>query len=157
MKYNAAFYRLLLMAMWVTSLACADGLSTAFADIEVGNVVLGRPQKVLDQSGRSLTIKNLGGSPVRVVIDVLVPQPTQLRPGAQPIPDVRWLEARPNVLNLEAHEEKECEITLRVPRKKTFRSQYYQAMIWSHGVPSDSPGMTISAGLLSRVRFRTKE
>ena len=157
MKPNATTYRLLLLAMWVTPLACAEGLSTSFADIEVGNVVLGRPQKVLDQAGRSLTIKNLGATPVRVVIDVLVPQPTQLRSGAQPIPDVRWMEARPNVVVLGAHEEKECEISLHVPRKKTFRAQYYQAMIWSHGVPSDSQGMTISAGLLSRVRFRTKE
>src|SRR5258708_936119 len=109
MKHNAAFYRLLFIAMWVTPFARADGLSTSFADIDVGNVVLGRPQKVLDHAGRSLTIKNLGAAPVRVVIDVVVPQPAQLRPGAQPIPDVGWLEARPNVVNLGAHEEKGCE------------------------------------------------
>jgi hypothetical protein len=135
----------------------AEGLSTPFVDVELTSVVPGHPLQIHDSEGHGLRIKNLGSSPVSVSIEVLLPQPTQLRPGAGRIPDVKWIQVQPNVLALGAHEEKEAVLVLTVPRKKTFRGRYYQAMIWSHGVPSPTQAMTISAGLLSKLRFRVKE
>ena len=153
--------RRLLLGVWVCAIAAVsttygEGLSTPFADVEMQAVALGQSYVVRDAEGHGLRVKNLGASPIRVVIDVLTPQRAQLRPGAEPIPDVHWVEVHPVVLELGAHEEKESVITLRVPRNKTFRRRYFQVMIWSRGSPSQAQGMSISAGLLSKLRFHTK-
>jgi hypothetical protein len=157
MKHLFSIVGFSLLMLGCSTRAGAEGLSTTFVNVELNSVVPGRPLRVQDSDGHGLRIKNLGSSPVRVAVEVLIPQRSQLWPGAGAIPDVQWIQAQPRVLELGAHEEKEAELVLHVPRKKAFRGKYYQAMIWSHGVPSTTQGMTISAGLLSKLRFRIKE
>jgi hypothetical protein len=152
-----SFLDLSLLILGCSLWAHAEGLSTPFVNVELRSVVPGRALHIRDSEGHRLRVKNLGVSPVRVSIDVLIPQPSQLSPGARVIPDVKWIQAEPRVLELGAHEEKEADLVLKVPQDKTFRGGYFQAMIWSHGIPSTAEGMTISAGLLSKVRFRIKE
>jgi hypothetical protein len=157
MKYFNSIVGLSLLMLACSMRAEADGLSTPFVNVELNSVVPGHSLHVHDSEGHGLRIKNLGSSPVLVSIEVLIPQPSQLWPGAGPIPDVQWIQVQPRELELGAHEEKETELVLKVPRKKAYRGGYFQAMIWSHGVPSSTQGMTISAGLLSKLRFRIKE
>jgi hypothetical protein len=136
-------------------LRAAEGLSTEFADVMVDNIPLGVAYKVIGPGLKGLALRNLGDKMVRVQVDALTPSAAQLRRGAAPIPDVSWIQIHPTVVEVAPRTERECEILVTVPAQKKFRKRHYQVMLWSHGVPTGEKGMTVSAGLLSRLQFKT--
>jgi len=131
----------------------AEGLSTAFADVTLHHVPLGVAYKVIGSAKKSLLIRNLGDKTVRVEVDVLPPDLKQLRRGAAAIPDVRWVQVHPAILDLPPHAEREYEVFLSVPDEDQYRKRLYQVMLWSHSIPTGGEGITVSAGLLSRLQF----
>jgi len=151
MRRRNVFFVLLIAAVPLG----ATGLSTPFADVSVGNVPLGTPFSVSAGPDRGLLLLNPDGDALDVDIQVLTPAPDQLRGGAAPVPDRSWIEVRPSHFRLNGHERRTCEIVLKVPKERRYRSRYYQAMIWSRGTPVATKGVALSAGLLSRLRFET--
>jgi hypothetical protein len=134
----------------------ANGLSTAFADVQLENVPLGVAYPIASSAGEGLRLQNLGVSPARVHIEVLRPADGDLRGGAEPIPDIHWIKVTPDRLDLPGRGEGRCHLTLLIPKNKMYRHKYYQATIWSHGEPLPGQGVVISAGLLSRLRFKVR-
>jgi hypothetical protein len=134
----------------------ADGLSTPFADVQVDGVPVGKPFSVKGSTGNGLVLRNLGNTSLHVHVAVLQPESKDLRGGAVPIPDIRWVHVEPDHFDLSAHGEGGCRVTLRVPARKAYRGKYYQATLWSRSQPADGQGVAFSAGLLSRLRFRTR-
>jgi len=133
----------------------AGGLSTTFADVVVQAVPLGQPVAATDGRGRSLVLRNSEDVPVRIRIEALVPSKDQLRGGAKAIPDLRWISISPSEVDVPALGEKECRVAIQVPAQWRFRHNLYQVMLWSHTEPPKEGGVVFSAGLLSRLRFRT--
>src|SRR5258708_26840823 len=81
----------------------AQGLSTAFADVQVDGVVVGKPFAVNGPTGGGLVLRNLGEAPVRVRVDVLAPEVRDLRGGAGPVPATRRGQRGPDHLENPAH------------------------------------------------------
>jgi hypothetical protein len=133
----------------------AEGLSTAFADVTADKVPLGVPYFVVGPGLKSLVLKNLGDQPIHVRIEAVMPRASQLRRGANAIPNLAWVDFRPSILDIPPKGERESEIVVTVPAEKKYRKRYYQVMIWSHATPIDQKGITVSAGLLSRLQIKT--
>ncbi len=133
----------------------SEGLSTAFADVTAEKIPLGVAYRILGPGQKGLVLKNLGNHTIRVRIEALIPAPSQLRRGAKPIPDPRWVDIRPSVVEIPAKSERESDILVTIPSEKEFRKHRYQVMIWSHATPVGEKGLTVSAGLLSRLQLKT--
>lgn len=143
---------LIAVPLWAQS----TGISTPFADVEVRDVPLGKVFVVKHSSGDGLSLQNLGAEAVPLRIQVIPPSTTDLRGGAEVIPDVSWVQVTPDRLVLPPQGRALCRVTLQVPREKAYQRKYYQAMIWSHTEPQDKKTVSMSAGLISRLRFRTQ-
>lgn len=138
-----------------SSTSQAAGLSTAFADVVVEDVPIGKPFFVNGPSGRGLVVQNLGDAPVRVKFQALVPAQSQLRGGAQSIPDAGWLSFDPPEITIPSRGEGVCRISLHIPPIATHKAKFFQVMIWSQGQPDSAHGLKMAAGLLSRLRFHS--
>ncbi len=132
---------------------CAEGLSTSFSDVFVRGVPSGQPYVVSGPSGKGLVLKNLGNTPIRVKVQALVPTQAQLKDGAIPISETAWVRLDPDELILPARGEGIFQITLIVPRSVKRHEQPYQIMIWTRGAPMSDAAVSVSPGLLSRLRF----
>jgi hypothetical protein len=133
----------------------ADGLSTPFIDVQVVGVKVGKPFTVTHSSAEGLLLQNVGSSAVRVRVEVFPPSATDLKGGAVPIPDVNWVSIEPPVLDIPPQGRALCRIQLKVPPQNRYRRKYYQAMIWSRTEPRSGQAVSIGAGLISRLRFKT--
>ena len=127
-----------------------------FVDVQVEGVPLATAFPVSSSAGEGLLLKNTDDSALEVHVEVLQPTTGDLRGGALPIPDVHWIKIVPDRFELPAHGEATCHVTLFIPGHRAYRRKYYQAMIWSHTEPMDGQGVGLSAGLISRLRFKTK-
>jgi hypothetical protein len=135
----------------------ATGLSTSFVDVVVLDVPLGKPRRVEDREGNSLVIWNTGDTPVIVHAEALKPSDQELRPPAESIKDLRWIIIEPSSLTLGPHETGRFDVALSLPPDSRLRHRIFQAMIWSRSEPVQGGGVSLSAGLKSRLRFRTEK
>jgi len=138
------------------SLLGAASLSTPFVDVQVENVQPGKVFSVKHSAAEGLALNNLSDAPLRVRIAVLIPSETELRDGAKPIPDTHWVRIEPAEVAIPPQQRAVCRVTLHVPEGRRFRGKYYQASIWSRSEPMQGTQVAFSAGLLSRLRFKTK-
>ena len=137
-------------------LSAAEGMTTAFADVQISGVPLGRDFNLVKQ-GKRMDLTNLGSQPLHVTIQVLIPKPEQLKPSAEAIADPRWVQIVPQEVDLPAHGRVNFDVIVHVPWKWKHRHKTFQAMILSRGAPKlDNRGMGYGAALLSRLRVSTK-
>jgi hypothetical protein len=134
----------------------ADGLSTPFTDVQVGGVQPGKPFTVTHSAAEGLLLQNLGSKPISVKVEAFPPAATDLRGGASPIPDLSWVRIEPAQLDIPPHGRALCRIQLHVPSQKIYRRKHYQVMIWSRSQPRGDSRVSLGAGLISRLRFRTQ-
>jgi hypothetical protein len=142
---------------WWASPAWSTGLSTSFVDVVARNVPLGTTYRVTEAPGNGLLLWNPGDDPIIVNIQVLTPTDEQLRRGAAPIVDPSWVTIQPSSFTLLGHAHQRCDVILNIPNDRHYRKKHYQVMVWSRGSPQDARGFTLSAGVLSRLRIRTRK
>jgi len=147
----------------VTLLVCAMsalhavGLSTPFADVKIEQVPLGKKFMVTHSAADGVSLMNLDDQPVKVRLTAAKPGPTELRDGALPIPSLDWVRIEPDAAVIPPHGQALFKVFLKVPNSKEFADRYYQVMIWTRGEVSRSQGIGLTAGLISRLRFRTEK
>lgn len=132
----------------------SEGISTPFVDIQVSGVVPGKAQELLDLP-TAFRIRNLGSSPLRVVVQTRSPRAPERLGDAEAIPDPRWLVVQPDTFALGPHQEMECHLEIRVPRKRAFAHRQFQVMLLTQSRPELQEGVALGAGLLSSLRFTT--
>jgi hypothetical protein len=135
--------------------AAASGLQTSFSNIYQENVPLGAATIIKATNGKGLVIKNIGDSTMRVRAEILKPSVDQLREGAEAIPQAGWVTLTPASVDVPAHRETEISVIVQVPKEHAYRARHYQFMIWSRAEPLAQEGMSVTPGLLSRIRIRT--
>jgi hypothetical protein len=152
-KNRLAFYLMVMLGSF--SVGWADGFSTPFVDVVVLDVPLGSSRRVESWEHHSLLLRNTGDSPMHVRVEVRAPTEKELKKPAKPLPSTEWIRIKPDEFDLAPKEEMDCNVIIEVPKKWKYRRRWYQAMIFSKGAPVDGEGITLSAGLLSRLRFKT--
>lgn len=143
-----------LLAVAAPALA-TEGISTTFVKVVARDVPLGKTVPINGRIGPGLSVINQGDVKLFVTVDVLTPTKDQLRRGAEPIPDVSWLQLIPNTFELEPHEAYTLDAELTVPNKREYRKKHYQVMIWIHAAPQENQGLIIGGGLLTWMRIKT--
>jgi len=119
-------------------------------------IPVGRLVRAQDELKHDLTVKNGASHSVTVQIDVLIPEKSSIVGNAQAIADSRWIVVSPHQLELPAHGSGTCIVSINVPSETSNRGKFYEALVWTHTIPKKGEGVTLSAGLLSRIRFTTR-
>jgi hypothetical protein len=135
----------------------ASGMSTSFFDVQVKDVVPGKPYDVTAMTGKRLDLQNLSEKEMSITLQPLQPKKEELRPAAVPVPDVAWIQITPGQLAVVPHGVSYADIVIKVPAGRAYRGKTFQAMIWSRGQVRDAKGgVVMSPALLSRLRFTTR-
>lgn len=132
----------------------AGGLSTPFAEIKVENITPGDTISITGIANKPFTVKNTSGHTVRLKVDVVAPEPGELKHGYEPIPDASWVKLEKDGFDIAPGEEARTQVTLLIPKKGKYYGKKYQVYLWSHTVPSGG-GMSIAVGLKSRFLLET--
>ncbi len=141
------------MSLLTVAPAWADiGLSTRFVDIEVENVPLGSPTRVIHLKSRPYSVRNRSSAPINVQIQVGAPVKKYLNPGYEPIPDITWIQVIPDMLLVEPGQRAFAKVIIHVPDKPEYMNRHFQAKITATTVISKS---VIAAAVESRLRFST--
>jgi hypothetical protein len=138
--------------MLVYSPAIQAGLSTQIGEAVVENLQIGQSYSLKDLANLNLIVTNTADHEVDLRMDVLLPDPVELRGGAEPIPDVSWLSMTPDFFTLAPGGKAEAEIHLAIPDEERYLGRKFQVTIWSHTLPSGA-GMFLAYGLKTRIIF----
>src|SRR5262249_46643044 len=99
---------------------------------------------------------NSGDTPVMIRVEALRPAESELRSSSDPIEDAQWIIVRPSTQMIAPHAVGKFDVILLLPNESRLRHRKFQAMIWSHTEPMPGEGITMRAGLKSRLRFTTE-
>jgi hypothetical protein len=143
------------LALAAGSAAQAGGLSTQLGEVVVENLQIGQTYNLKELANLSLIVTNTCDHAVDLRMDVLSPDSSELRQGAEPIPDTGWVRLSRNLFELEANEKAVSEIILSIPDDERQLGKKYQVTIWSHTLGGEGSGMFLAYGLKSRLIFTT--
>ena len=148
---------LILLSSLFSYAFAGQSISTAFTDVKVKDVPLGKPYRVRSSYGEGISIQNLDRDPIRMRLEALTPRPDDLRGGATPIPDLRWITILPATVDIPGKQTGQSQIVLTVPKDRAYAGKMYQVTIWAHSIPLDGHAVEFGAGLLCRLIFTVKE
>jgi hypothetical protein len=148
------FWLAILVLVAVTG-AQAGGLSTQLGEVVIENLQVGQTYNLKQLANLRLIVANNCDDSVALQMDILLPDNSQLRWGAQPLPDTSWVRLSQNTFVLAPNDKAASDITLSIPDDDRFLGKKYQVAIWSHTVNYGDKGMILGYGLESRVIFTT--
>lgn len=129
----------------------AGGLSCSIGEVVIDNLKIGETYSLKTLANLPLSVTNTGDNPVILKVEPLVPGPSELRQGADPIPDKAWISAKPDSFTLAPRETKAVEIILTIPQDEALFNRKFQVNFWSHTLPQ--PGNFLAYGISSRIIF----
>lgn len=140
------FWILLLLPLKLS----ASGISTNYTDIFIENLSVNTEYK----HNMPLKVTNRSNKKIEVVIKVLTPQKDNLKTGAEPIQDTKWIIITPEKYILEAGQTGLSDVFIKIPKDKKLRGKTFQFNLEICGYPSEKKGgITVVPSLLSKVRF----
>ncbi|MEZ4655550.1 MAG: hypothetical protein R3E12_18675 [Candidatus Eisenbacteria bacterium] len=150
---TAAVKMILMLGMGLVSgsVAHAGGLRCSFGEVMIENLTIGSSNSLERIAALPLTLTNSGDRSVTVDIQPTIPAGSELRYGAQPIPDLSWVALTRSSVALDAQESVQVDITLHIPNDGKYVGGKYQVNVWSH--TQAQPGELVAIGLTSRVIF----
>jgi len=125
----------------------AGGLSSNWGEVIIANLEPGKNYDLNDFLNTRFKITNNFDSNVNLKIEILIPQPEELKPGYEAIEDVSWVKVQENI-SLEAGRTEIVPIQLKIPEGLKYFGKKYQFWIWSH-----TSGQAVGVGLKSRIMF----
>jgi hypothetical protein len=131
--------------------ALAGGLKCSIGEVVIENLKIGQKYSLKTLANLPLTLTNTSDHPVRVAIDAMIPDASELRQGAEAIPSADWASAMPETLELASKETQAAELMLEIPDDESLFGRRFQAVFWSHTLPR--AGEMLAYGLKSRVIF----
>ena len=132
--------------------AFAGGLSTTFGEVLVENLPLGRDFSMEKEANVPLIITNTSSNKVRLRIDVLLPQESELKEGFEAIPDIKWIGLKQKEFLVKPNQSAKTDVIISIPYDEAYLGKRYQVYIWSHTV-----GRAIGVGLKSKLLFTIRE
>ncbi len=148
-SFLAAF--LLLGAFGLAPSTWAGGLRCSVGEVVIENLKIGQNYSLESLANLPLSVTNTGQQSITVRVEPLVPDASECRQGAEPIPAISWAKALPDSFQLAPQETKKVEMILNIPDDQSFFGKKYQVTFWSHSLAQ--PGDLLAVGLNSRVIF----
>lgn len=134
----------------------AGGLSTQLGEVVVENLSVGETYDLGSLANLSLIVTNTSEYSVELLMEVLEPGESELKLGAETIPDVSWVTLSPCSFLLAPNDKATSDIVLSIPDEDQYLGKKYQVMVWSHTVGGSDGGMVLAYGLKSRIIFTTQ-
>jgi hypothetical protein len=129
----------------------AGGLSCSVGEVVINNLKIGQTYSLQALANLPLVVTNTSDQPVHILVDALVPDSSELRRQACPIPDAAWATAAPDSFDLGSRETKAVEMLLRIPDDESLFGKTFQVTFWSHTLAQ--AGDMLAYGLNTRVIF----
>jgi hypothetical protein len=129
----------------------AGGLRCSVGEVVIENLKIGQRYSLKTLANLPLSLTNTSEHTVRVAIEPMVPDSSELRQGAEALPSVSWASVTPDTLEMAPREMKAAEMILEIPDDEKLFGRKFQVMFWSHTLPL--PGELLAYGLKSRVIF----
>jgi hypothetical protein len=140
-----------IVALTLPQTGIAGGLRCSLGEVVIENLKIGQRYSLDTLANLPLSLTNTSKHPVRVAIVHMIPDSSELRQGAEPIPGLGWASATPETLDLAPNETKAAQIVFNIPDDESLFGRRFQAMFWSHTLPR--AGDMLAYGLKSRVIF----
>lgn len=131
--------------------AWAGGLRCSLGEVVINNLKIGQSYSLQTLANLPLSVTNTGDQTTTVRIDALVPDPSELRQGALPVPSATWAMARPDSFVLAPKQTRLVELKLLIPDDERLFGKKFEVIYWSHTLAQ--PGDLLASGLKSRVIF----
>ncbi len=138
-------------ALLFPSSAPAGGLSTNLGEVLVQNLGTGGTYCLKELANVTLSVVNRGDDTVFVRATPELPDTSELRQNAEPIPDATWIGIETDSMVLAPGQMGVSDVCISVPADSTLRGRKFQVMLWSRTIPR--PGDFMACGLKSRVLF----
>ncbi|PJA15427.1 MAG: hypothetical protein COX66_10130 [Elusimicrobia bacterium CG_4_10_14_0_2_um_filter_63_34] len=140
-----------MLGVGVSVEASKVGLSSQFVSVVLEGLQVGRNYNLLELRGVPYTVKNRGDGPANIVIDIEQPDPKNLLPGYEPIPELNWLSVTPNEMRINPGDSGFAALTINIPKGEQYIGRHYHGVVWAH---IKTTGW-FSAGVRSNIRFST--
>ena len=147
----------LVFVAWIKApfIAKAGGLSTQLGEVVIENLQIGQTYNLKQLANLQLIVTNTSDYGVDLRMDVLLPDKSELRKEAEPIPDISWVKLSQNLFKLSPNEKATSDIVLSIPDDDKYCGKKYEVTIWSHTLGSSGSGMFLAYGLKTRIIFTT--
>ncbi len=129
----------------------AGGLRCSVGEVVIENLKIGHQYSLTSLANLPLSVTSLDESPLRVRIEPLIPDSSELRRGAEAAPNVTWATVLPDTLALSSHETRAVELQLTIPNDPSLLGRRFQITFWTHTLPREDS--MLAYGLKSRVIF----
>jgi len=127
----------------------AAGLNTGFSEVTLGNLEIGKTYSTKETAGLPLVVVNTGEEAVDLKIELLLPQPPELKEGFAPIPDLSWIKLeKTDFKDIQPNKSAVSDVIITIPDDKQYQGKKYQVFIWSHTL-----GRRVGVGLKSKLLF----
>ena len=135
------------MVLGLTSMAQAAGLSTEFGEVRLQDLRIDRRYSFSELTGSPFRVENTSlEESVTLRIEVLAPQPSELKPGFEAIPEVSWLTLDRSEFTLGPKESALTDLMIVIPKDPALQGRGFQVYLWVH-----TTGGNLGVGLRSRV------
>lgn len=128
------------------------GLSTRFVDVEVENVKVGTPVRLVQLKSKRYSVRNRSSVPMHVRVQIGSPRVEDVYAGYEPIPDPSWVKVVPEEFLLQPNQRIFARIWIHVPAKAEYIGRHFQAKITA---TTDQSPYVVAAAVQSRLRFST--
>src|SRR3990170_459838 len=147
----------LVFVAWIKApfIAKAGGLSTQLGEVVIENLQIGQTYNLKQLANLQLIVTNTSDYGVDLRMDVLLPDKSELRKEAEPIPDISWVKLSQNLFKLSPNEKATSDMVLSIPDDDKYCGKKYEVTIWSHTLGSSGSGMFLAYGLKTRIIFTT--
>ncbi len=131
----------------------AGGLRTQLGEVVIENLQIGQTYNLKELANLRLIVTNTSDYSVDLRMDILLPDSSELRKGAEPLPDTTWVSLSQNLFKLGPDEEAISDIIISIPEDDQYLGKKYQVAIWSRTLGGKGAGMFLAFGLKSRIIF----
>jgi hypothetical protein len=152
-KSKIKTYLALSCCLWAAGPAHAGGLSTQLGEVVIQNLQVGQAYNLRDLANLSLSVVNRGDEEIALAMDPLVPEASELKQGAEAIPDLSWIALSSREHIVSAGGTATSDILVTIPDDDHLLGRKFQVTVWSHSVPRPGAGMALAYGLKSRIIF----
>ncbi len=133
----------------------AGGLSTQLGEAVIENLQIGHTYNLNQLANLRLIVTNTSDYGVNLKMDVLLPDSSGLKDGAEAVPDTSWVKLSRDTFALGPNEKASADIIISIPDDRRYLGKKYQVTIWSHTLGGGSGGMSLAYGLKTRIFFTT--